>query len=410
MNDPQELKRLPRLIRFEIAPKSIVALILTGAALWMLNQLAAILVVVLCSLILVGTLNPLVGWLEARFLKRVWAVTLVFGVCGLLTGLIGLLVFPPLGEQLAHLVGNLPAIQGKLAGMLEAHRLTAPLAGIVRDFSAAKAATSANAHTAIAISLGVMEWVGYAAAAVVLAIYFSSDFERMRGVLYALTPRRYHLRLARILLNLESIVGGYLRGQVITSLAIGIFTFGLLYVCGVPNALALAVFAGLTDVIPFIGGWLATAPCVVAALSRGTGIATIVLLAMGGYQEFESRALVPKVYGRALRLPSAAIIVALMVGGKLGGIVGALLALPLAAAVRMLIEELRLELPGDDTDDSALKQRDAKAEKAYAKQSAGASPEEAGTVAIRIADQVREADGVDLKKLPPVPITDGKQD
>jgi hypothetical protein len=135
----------------------------------------------------------------------------------------------------------------------------------------------------------------------------------------------------------------------------------------------------------------------------------IVLLAMVGYQEFESRVLVPKVYGRALRLPSAGIIVALLVGGKLGGIVGALLALPLAAAVQMCIEELRLDLPGDDTDNSALKQRDAKAERAYAKQSAGASPEEAGTVAIRIADQVREADGLD-RKVPRVPMTDGKKD
>jgi predicted PurR-regulated permease PerM len=393
-----------------MAPKSIVALILTGVALWLLGRLAAILVVILCSLILAGTLNPFVGWLEARPLKRVWAVTLVFGVCALLMGLIGLLVFPPLLDQLSHFVGNLPAMQGKLAGMLEAHRLTEPIAGIVRNFTAAKAATIANANSAIAISLGVVVGVGYAASAVVLAIYFIADFERMRGVLYALTPRRYHLRLARILLNLEPIVGGYVRGQVITSLAFGIFTFGLLYFCGVPNALVFAVFAGLMDVIPFIGGWLATAPCVVAALSRGTGIATIIFLAMVGYQEFESRVLVPKVYGRALRLPSAAIIVALLVGGKLGGIIGALLALPLAAALRMLIEELRLELPGDDTDDSALEQRDAEAEQAYAKQSAGASPEEAGTVAIRIADQIREADGVDPKKHPPVPITDGRRD
>jgi predicted PurR-regulated permease PerM len=400
MSDPQEPKRLPRLIRFEIAPKSIFTIILTGLALWMLGQMAAILVVILCSLILAGTLNPFVGWLEARPLKRVWAVSLVFGVGALLMGLIGLLVFPPLLDQLSHLVGNLPAIQGKLARMLEGHLLTAPIAGIVRNFTATKAATSANANSAIAISLSVIEVVGYAASVVVLAIYFISDFERMRGLLYALTPRRYHLRLARILLNLEPIVGGYMRGQVITSLAISIFTFALLYFCGVPNALPLAAFAGLTDVIPFIGGLLATAPCVVAAFSRGTGIATIVLLAMVGYQEFESRVLVPKVYGRALRLPSAAIIVALLVGGKLGGIVGALLALPLAAAVQMFIEELRLDLPGDDTDNSALKQRDAKAERAYAKQSAGASPEEAGSVAIRIADQVRESDGVDPKKPP----------
>src|ERR1035441_1885773 len=117
MSDPQEPKRLPRLIRFEIAPKSIFTIILTGLALWMLGQMAAILVVILCSLILAGTLNPFVGWLEARPLKRVWAVSLVFGVGALLMGLIGLLVFPPLLDQLSHLVGSLPAIKGNLARM-----------------------------------------------------------------------------------------------------------------------------------------------------------------------------------------------------------------------------------------------------------------------------------------------------
>src|ERR1019366_1666274 len=114
MSDPQEPKRLPRLIRFVIAPTSIVTLILTGGGLWMGGRMAVILVVILCSLILAGTLNPFVGWLEARPLKRVWAVTLVFGVGALLMGLIGLLVFPPLLDQLSHLVGSLPAIQGKL--------------------------------------------------------------------------------------------------------------------------------------------------------------------------------------------------------------------------------------------------------------------------------------------------------
>ncbi|MGZ6162936.1 MAG: AI-2E family transporter, partial [Myxococcaceae bacterium] len=69
-------------------------------------------------------------------------------------------------------------------------------------------------------------------------------------------PRRYHLRTARVLISLEAIVGGYIRGQVITSVLIAIFTFLLLTVLGVPDALALAAFAGLTDVIPFVGGIL----------------------------------------------------------------------------------------------------------------------------------------------------------
>jgi predicted PurR-regulated permease PerM len=214
----------------------------------------------------------------------------------------------------------------------------------------------------------------------------------MRGGLYAVIPRSFHLRLARVLANLETIVGGYIRGQLLTSLAIAVFTFALLTLCRVPNALALAAFAGLTDVLPFVGGLLATTPAVLGALPQGSVTATVVLVAMLSYQEFESRILVPKVYGRALRLPAVAVVLALLVGGKLGGILGALLALPLTAALRMLAEELRLELPGDDTDNSDLRARDRAAEQDYAAQSAGATPQEAGAMATGIAEQIRAAD------------------
>jgi predicted PurR-regulated permease PerM len=209
-------------------------------------------------------------------------------------------------------------------------------------------------------------------------------------------------------MNLETIVGGYLRGQIITSVAIGIFTFGLLSITRVPNALALSAFAALTDVIPFVGGLLATTPAVLVALSRGSVVTTIVLIAMIGYQEFESRVIVPRVYGRALRLSSAVVVIALLVGGKLGGVIGALLALPIAAALRMLIQELRLDMPGDDTDDPRMRARDARAERTYAREAAGASPEEAAAVATEIANEIREADAAAGKNPTETPLAPGK--
>src|SRR5262249_60283649 len=98
-----------------------------------------------------------------------------------------------------------------------------------------------------------------------LAMYLISGREREQGALFALVPRRYHVRLARIIMNLETIVGGYVRGQVITSILMTIFTFILLSIFGVQGSLALAVFAGLTDILPFIGGLLAGAPAGPAA-------------------------------------------------------------------------------------------------------------------------------------------------
>jgi len=118
------------------------------------------------------------------------------------------------------------------------------------------------------------------------------------------------------------------------------------------------MFAGLTDVIPFIGGYLASAPAVFAVSSKGTPSMLIVAAAMMGYQEFESRILVPRVYGRTLRLSPALVLIALLIGGTLLGMLGALLALPVAAGVQMIVRELRVELPGEGPEVEAMRERD----------------------------------------------------
>jgi putative heme transporter len=390
--EEREPRVLTRVHRIEISHKTIGAAVLTVAGIWLLHLLLPIILVLVGALILVGTLHPFVKWLQGHRVKRYLAIGIVFLSCSAILVLAGLVTIPALWSQVAHTIDDLPQLQKSLAEKLASHHLTAPLADTIRAFKPEKSVRGIDAMSAVAASFGVVEVLGYAATSVVLAIYFIADGDRTRGYLYAVFPRRFHVRLARVLLNLETIVGGYMRGQVITSVAIGIFTFALLSILRVPNAIALAAFAAITDVIPFVGGLLATTPAVLVAMSRGTVVMIVVLAAMIGYQEFESRVIVPRVYGRSLRLSSAVVVLALLVGGKLGGVIGALLALPIAAALRMLIEELRLELPGDDTDDRVVRVRDARAERTYARASAGASPAEAAVVATTIANETRETD------------------
>jgi putative heme transporter len=393
--------------RIEISYKTILAVVLTVAAIWLLNVLLPILVVLVMALILVGTLSPAVGWLERHRVKRPVAIAIIFIGCAIVVGGIGLVTLPSLSAQVSQTLGDLPHLQKSLALRLESHHLTAPMADAIRSFNPEKRLKSLDMSSALAASLGVVEVIGYLATSVVLAIYFIADGERTRGFLFAVFPRRFHVRLARVLLNLETIVGGYLRGQVITSLAIGVFTFGLLTITRVPNALALAAFAAVTDVIPFVGGLLATTPAVLVSLSRSGVVTVIVLCAMIGYQEFESRVIVPRVYGRALRLSSAVVVLALLAGGKLGGVIGALLALPIAAALRMLVEELRVDLPGDNTDDPKLRARDARAERTYDRETAGASPEEAAAVATDLANRERASDQAQGKDPAATPLSSG---
>jgi predicted PurR-regulated permease PerM len=180
----------------------------------------------------------------------------------------------------------------------------------------------------------------------------------------------------------------------LTSLLISIFTFVLLTACGVENALALAVFAGLADVLPYIGPVLSVAPAVLAALPRGPGIAIAVLVLMVAYEQFESRVLIPRIYGRALRLPSSVVLFALLAGGTLMGILGAFLALPVAATVMMLIEELRVDLPGEQElpANTLLRETDDRGEEEYERRSHGVGAKQAEGIAAEISADRRRDD------------------
>jgi predicted PurR-regulated permease PerM len=202
------------------------------------------------------------------------------------------------------------------------------------------------------------------------------------------------------MLNLETIVGAYIRGQVITSVLIAVFVFILLRVCGVSSALAIALFAGVADVLPYIGAVFSVGAAAAAALSHGTTIMIVVLALMLAYKGFESRVIVPRIYGRALRLPSSVILFSLLAGGVLSGVTGALLALPVAAAVLMLIEELRVDLPGHQelAKDVEIKERDDRGEEEYERRAEGMPAKQAAAIAVEIsADRHKEEKSLPTK-------------
>lgn len=391
-----------RTLRVELTASTMFRVVLACAAVWLLVVIWPILLVIVVSLMIAGALAPPVAWLERRGMRRGLAIAAVFGSVFLGFAAFGALSLPSLAAQLADLVDRLPRAQWRFADLLQKSHLTAPLAASVRGAQTTQLTTRA-AQQLMEYSGQIATIIAYAVASVFLALYLVVDRDRMRGSLFALIPRRYHVRTSRVLLNLETIVGGYVRGQVITSLAMAVFTFVVLTVARAPHALTIAVFAGLTDVLPYIGGLLALVPAVFAASLAGLPVAIAVLVALVVYQELESRIVVPRVYGRVLRLPSAVVMVALLIGGAVLGILGALLALPIAAAIRMMTEELRVELPGQRPENSQVRKLDAREERTFERLAAGASAEEAATIAAKIAEARFELDaarGVDPTETP----------
>lgn len=397
-------------IRFELTSKTILALLGVVAAGWVLWKLWFVLVMVIIALVLATTLRPMVVWLEEHKVPRTAAVAIVF------TGLIGaavllcLITVPPLIAQVGDILEKAPSLQKQLAEQMRDSRLLRGLASTVQNARVSELTAKAG-QLALAYGSEILIMIGEAVTVVFLALYFVSGREREQAALFAVLPRRYHLRAARILLNLQTIVGAYVRGQLITSLAMALFTFALLTLVGVDNALAIAVFAGITDVIPLIGGIIAGTPAVLAALAHGSVPAVIVLVAMVVYQEFESRLLVPRVYGRVLRLSPVAVMLALIIGGVLMGIIGALLSIPAAAAIRMVVKELRVGMPGDDIDDTPLRERDELAEREFAERAAGVSAATAAAIATELAEEIRESDAPgDPEAAAEVPVTGGHED
>jgi putative heme transporter len=398
-------------VRFEPTPKGLLWTALAIGLAWLVLRLLPVFLVVVAALLLVGTLSPAVAWLEKKGLKRGLGIGLAFSAMFIATCLVLALTIPSLVDQVDALVKQEPALRARIADSLARSQVTAPLAESLRTVRY-EALAKASSGVAYEYSTRIVEVVAYLLSATFLALYAMIDRDRLRGGLFAMVPRTHHVRLSRILLNLEVIVGGYIRGQAVTSALMSVYTFVLLTVCGVHNALAIAVFAGLADILPYVGVFLSVGPTLAASLARGPAIAAIVLVAMLAYEEFESRFLVPRVYGRALRLPSSIVLVALLAGGTLMGIIGALLALPAAAAVRMLIEELRVELPGEPVDDTELRSRDDQAEDEYERRAQGVPAVRAAAIAVAISEERREEEmAVEKATSPSAPgDDDGKVD
>ncbi|MGI8858221.1 MAG: AI-2E family transporter [Thermomicrobiales bacterium] len=378
-----------RMVRHEIAPRSIITILAIIGGILLVARLWQIVLMLVIALVLAGTFSPVVTWLERHRVPRSLALGLILvALLGFIIGL-GALIIPAFIHQFGTLSTDAPRIQARLADFAARVPPLAGQADAIRSAQPNRLFAPIGAY-ALKSAGTVANLVVLGGTTIVIAFYLIADHERVQGFAFALIPRRYHIRTARVLLDMETVVGGYMRGQAITSLCIGVFAFILLRVTGVPAALPLAILAAFSDLIPLIGGVLAVAPSVLFALTIGPAQAVIVLVALVVYQQFESHLLLPRVYGQSLRLSPLAVIVALLVGGTLLGIVGALLALPMAAGIRVLIENYRIELPGDQPGEKEERAEEAHAEAVYAEQSQGTSAVKAGMMATEIAEQLQE--------------------
>jgi predicted PurR-regulated permease PerM len=171
-------------------------------------------------------------------------------------------------------------------------------------------------------------------------VYFLADLPRIRATLYRLVP---HSRRPRAILLGDEIfakVGAFVLGNLITSLIAGSLTWIFLTIVGVPYPLLLGIFVAIVDLLPVIGSIIAGVVVCLVALSVSLPVCLATIGFFIVYRTAESYLIVPRIIGRAVNVPAGVTMVAFLLGGALQGIVGALVAIPAAAALLLLTQEV----------------------------------------------------------------------
>jgi len=299
-----------------------------------------ILVLVLVGLFVAISLEPAVQWLITKGVRRTYAVTIViFVALGLFVGFVWSVV-PPIVDQGGALVRDLPGDLQRLATQSRAVKEVTDRYDLTDRLTSLVAAVPAKlAGGAVGF---VQRFLGALASTVtvlVLAVYFMADMPRLRRGVAVLFPHRRRARVTEIVDVVVDKVGAYMIGNLIISLFAGTATFACLELVRVPFALPLAVTVALTDLIPMVGATLGAVICVaVSALAAGIWPqAIIVLIFFVAYQQLENYLIAPRVLRNTVDLPAVAVLLVALVGGTVMGLVGAVMAIPVAATVKVVL-------------------------------------------------------------------------
>ena len=323
------------MLKLEISYQGVLLLVLAVLGVWAFLELWPVILLVLVALILMIGLLPYVDAIMRLGLTRTQAVlVLLFIILAFVIGLVSLML-PAMVTELRNVQENLPASAREIEDLLRSFGIDIELQERARNF---KWQDLFPARAAVDYGQRVVSTTLSVITIIVMTAYLLADTPRIGSFVSSFIPPGRKDDADRLFIQMSRVVGGYLRGQIITSLSIGVFTFVLLRIVGVPNPIAFAVLAGFADIVPLVGAFVATVPPVATALEDSSTKALVVLAAMMAYQQFEDRYLVPRVYGRTLNLPPIIVLIAVLAGAELLGVTGVLLALPLTAAGRVLLD------------------------------------------------------------------------
>jgi len=301
----------------------VLSAILILAAGWLVIEIKEVLIAIFISYILMAAISPYVEFLEKYRLPKIIAVLIPYLIALAFVFLIIMSLLPFFVSQIQLLFNRLPSyLEGNLAAF-----------GIENLNSFAGSEFESIGRNAFSLTSKVFG--GFISVIYVIAISFYLLLYKnsaRKGFAF-IFPKNEQDKVIKTLTLVEEKLGSWLRGQIVLSGSIGVLTWIVLTLLGVEFALPLAILAGLLEIIPTIGPILSAIPAIIVAFTISPILAVIVTIAYFFIQLFENNVLVPRIMQKAVGLNPIVIIIGIIIGGKLLGVAGALLAIPFISLI-----------------------------------------------------------------------------
>lgn len=310
------------------------------------SQLSSVITFVVIAIFLTLALNPIVESLTHRGMSRPSGVFTVFAGLILVLGLFSWLVVPTIVSETSTLIERAPRYVEDLSTQewvtrLDAEydvstRLEAEFENRLQDSTFISTIFGGVLGAAGALAGGLIG----AFTALVLTLYFLAALPTVKDAAYKIVPLSRRARVIGLAEEIMRRVGGYALGQVAVATINGTCSWVMMQLLGVPYAIVLAVVVGILGLIPLVGATIGAVIVALVALSQGWVVALVVCIYYLIYQQFENYVIVPRIMARTVSVPGAVTVVAVLAGGTLMGVLGALVAIPVAAGMLLLYNEV----------------------------------------------------------------------
>ncbi|MCM3632394.1 MULTISPECIES: AI-2E family transporter [Paenibacillus] len=319
-------------------------LLLKPIILSIFSFLKAVLGPFIVAMIISYILNPVVSMLHDRKVPRTMAVLLIYAVfCTILTVIL-VNIIPMFIDQMQELNKHLPELSMRAQNLVvDINNSSLPESfreGLNKTLVQFERKISETLLTFVDNIGGMVNALFVAFVVPFLAFYILKDFEVFERAIIKYVPKSHRKNTIRLLKDVDTALGSYIRGQLLVCLIIGTFAYIGYLLVGMPYALLLASIVAITNVIPYLGPFIGAAPALLMASTISLKMMLLVVIVNTVCQILESNIISPQVVGRTLHLHPLVIILAVLVGGQVAGVGGMILAVPIFASGKVIIQHM----------------------------------------------------------------------